>query len=114
MGERRDLPIRRESELLLEQRLVQASVVQRPVHVARGDEGVHDAQRDAPVQRIGRGQLAPEIDRRAMITTRGRASRAVLQCPREVERERRTLRFHPSLEIGGPRKEESVQKRALV
>ena len=113
-GEVGDPRIGRRVELLAEQGCVNPRMPQGPGLVVRRRERTHQRSRDARVERIECGEVAPPRDRRFVFAPRGRCRRQRLGRPARTLLQPRTLGLHPPLELGRLGDEEPVEERPRV
>src|SRR5439155_4728542 len=114
LGEFHDRWIERYTQLLAQQPLVHPRGLERPGPVARGREGVHQAERHAGVERIERREPAPPRGRGRVLAGLGGLGREPLERRRGVLPQPASLRLHPAFELRRIAQIEAVEKRAPV
>ena len=114
VGQPNDVGVGGEIELLPDKRLMDGRMANGALPVARRRQRPHQTQGDARVGRIFRGQAAPPRDRRRVVATDFRSRCTRVEGRIAVVLDGPALLLHPPLELGGARKNESIQERSGV
>jgi hypothetical protein len=106
--------VRRQVELLRQQHLVDARLLEGRDAVVGADERFHQAERRLPIERVERREATPPFDRGRVVVPLFSAPSELLEGGGVVAREAGALRLHPSLEAGSAGQMEAVEELTLV